>query len=160
MHNKGIFFAEDLNRRISTLELQVAYQEDTSFYTPDSWTSFCASSICKTSLASSQGYSSRSSQSWWVCSLLQSNVVGGQFLSSLMECPRYGCITFKAGTINLNKLPENLILMYMTWLNSNKHTQSFPVLSWQLVLNHQKGKGENRPSQRIRKLKNKRRHLI
>ena len=31
MHNKGIFFAEDLNRRISTLELQVAYQEDTSF---------------------------------------------------------------------------------------------------------------------------------
>ena len=32
------------------LGLQVAYQEDISFYTPDSCTSFCASSICLTSL--------------------------------------------------------------------------------------------------------------
>ena len=32
------------------LGLKVAYQEDISFYTPDSCTSFCASSICLTSL--------------------------------------------------------------------------------------------------------------
>ena len=36
--------------RRSMVGLQVAYQEDTSFYMSDSCTSFCASSICMTSL--------------------------------------------------------------------------------------------------------------
>ena len=40
---------------------------------PDSCTSFCASWICTTSLASSQGYSFRFGQGWWVCSLLRRN---------------------------------------------------------------------------------------
>ena len=63
------------------LGLQVAYQDDTSFYTPDSCTSFCASLICMTSLEAAKVTAHNLPRvDEFVTYILQRNMVGGQEL--------------------------------------------------------------------------------
>ena len=121
-------------------------------YTPKSCTSFCALRFtwlaCMAS-SESKVTSSWSAQSWWVCTVVtyfEEMWLVGNFcchrwnVHDMVQTAQEQTTTLKAGTRNLKEWPEKLTPMRrLQFLNKNKHTQRFPLLSWQLVLNHQKG---------------------